>query len=277
MINIELESVEYLMTNSYGRLNSKCGVYKILCNNGKFYIGSSKDVGKRLKNHFNKLKSNKHKNPFLQNAYNKYGVGSFYVGIIEECDILDLRELEQYWMDVTKCYDREVGFNNCKKSDRPLGYKHTDECKARMSKIKSEQIKLGIAKMPIYKGGYKHTQEFKDWLSNSRLGKNNPRYGVKEDKEKSKTRMANMISSPKWNSGLTKETDSRIEKLGTWKGKSTPNSIKCKLIDNITGQTWEAESIEKLSKVVPISVVSLRRLKYNKASKKLNLKYKLEW
>lgn len=51
---------------------------------GSYYIGRSKDVGRRLTHHFGSLRRNKHTNQLLQDVYNKVGEDdfSFYY---EEC------------------------------------------------------------------------------------------------------------------------------------------------------------------------------------------------
>ena len=38
----------------------------------KYYIGQSKDIEHRWKQHKSRLKNNKHENEHLQNSYNKY-------------------------------------------------------------------------------------------------------------------------------------------------------------------------------------------------------------
>ena len=54
------------------------GVYAIHNNkNNKWYIGSSNDVGRRLKTHKRELLNGSHNNLLLQHEYNKYGADSF--------------------------------------------------------------------------------------------------------------------------------------------------------------------------------------------------------
>ena len=90
----------------------KCGIYKILNNsNGKFYIGSSKIIETRWKRHQIRLNRNYHSNKHLQYAWNKYGNAAFELSIVEECDVDVLLEREQYYLDVTKCTDRLIGYN----------------------------------------------------------------------------------------------------------------------------------------------------------------------
>jgi len=48
------------------------GVYEIVAPNGHRYIGSSVDLERREQDHFRALKKQKHYNPVLQKAHNKY-------------------------------------------------------------------------------------------------------------------------------------------------------------------------------------------------------------
>ena len=77
-----------------------CGVYKITnIVNGKFYIGSSKDIKNRWTQHKRKLNNETHGNPHLQNAWILYGGNNFSFEIIEEC-VPDMRfEREQHYLN----------------------------------------------------------------------------------------------------------------------------------------------------------------------------------
>jgi group I intron endonuclease len=83
----------------------KCGVYKIknIINN-KVYIGSSKNIENRWKQHIYELNKNNHHSIKLQRAWNKYGKDNFKFEVIEECDIDRLLYLEQYYIDKYKSY-----------------------------------------------------------------------------------------------------------------------------------------------------------------------------
>lgn len=70
--------------------------------NEKIYIGSSFNINNRFKQHKYLLMNNKHKNKYLQNAWNKYGEYNFEFSIIKET-VLDrnsLLKLEQDYIDV---------------------------------------------------------------------------------------------------------------------------------------------------------------------------------
>lgn len=88
-----------------------CGVYKILNTiNGKFYIGSSKDIESRWRQHKDALNQEKHGNPHLQCAWNKYKPHSFVFEIIEECSPEVQFEREQYYLDTLSPFD-DNGYN----------------------------------------------------------------------------------------------------------------------------------------------------------------------
>ena len=89
------------------------GIYKItnLISN-KIYIGSSKDIPKRWKQHISGLNNNKHCNFHLQRSWNKYGESSFKFEIVDiVSDQNDLFTSEQKWIDDTKCCDGNIGYN----------------------------------------------------------------------------------------------------------------------------------------------------------------------
>jgi group I intron endonuclease len=258
--------------------NKISGIYKITClATNKIYIGSSFDVEARIKKHFTQLEKNKHINQHLQSSYNLYGKSKFIWDIIEKCRIEDLLVLEQFWMDKTKCYDRDIGFNNCIKSDRPLGYKHTNESKKIMSELKKgKKLKPEtILKIKKANTGKKRTEEQKQKMSKIKLGNKNPMYGRKEQEDHKKKRMQNCLNKPRWNKGLTKKHDPRIEKLATWKGKLPPNALKCKLINLETNESWIGDSLKELSFNCPISLPTLWRLKNNSCGKKIKNMYLL--
>lgn len=81
-------------------LEGICGVYKIInLINGKIYIGSTKNMRRRLWKHRALLRHNKHHNQHLQNSWNKYGENNFDYAIIEQCDESCQYEREQYYID----------------------------------------------------------------------------------------------------------------------------------------------------------------------------------
>lgn len=254
------------------------GVYKIICiGNGKFYIGSSKNIEKRISRHFSQLFHNNHINPHLQNAYNLYGKNAFRYEIIELCRENQLIEKEQYWMDKTNCYSRDIGFNNCEKSDRPTGYKHTEQAKKKMreAKLGKKLDNSHVQKIIDSRKGYRHSEETKKKISKANSGINNGMYGKREEEDHKKLRMKNLFKKPKWNKGLTKENDDRIAKLAYWKNKIPPNAVKCELVNKETGEKILAESLKELSIKSGLSLVTIHRLKAEKCGKKIKQKFSI--
>lgn len=88
-----------------------CGVYKITNTaNGKFYIGSSKDIEGRWKQHKDALNRESHGNPHLQRAWDKYKSHNFSFEIIEECSPKIQFEREQYYLNTLNPFD-DNGYN----------------------------------------------------------------------------------------------------------------------------------------------------------------------
>ena len=70
------------------------GVYKVLCLvNGKFYIGSSKNISKRWYGHWNERERAKTKNQMMYDDMRKYGKENFRIYVIYEGD--DYKHIEK--------------------------------------------------------------------------------------------------------------------------------------------------------------------------------------
>jgi group I intron endonuclease len=139
-----------------------CGLYKIVNKvTGHCYVGQSQRCKKRIKEHFRLLRWNKHTNPHLQNAYNKYGHDNFYGAI--EIEIENLDELDQI---ETAFLKGEAWF------DEPSVYNIADFAKAPMrGKTHSEEVRLRIrlgrrATTFDYK-----SSEYKETLSKAQLAR----------------------------------------------------------------------------------------------------------
>ncbi|OPH61700.1 hypothetical protein BC351_00210 [Paenibacillus ferrarius] len=115
------------------------GIYKIENKqNGKVYIGSSKDIHVRWKSHIRELNKKEHHSSHLQHAWLKYREENFEFAIIEIIeDVNNLIDREQYYFYLTKCYNRNYGYNISPTAGRCLGVKRTEEEKQWLSKIKS--------------------------------------------------------------------------------------------------------------------------------------------
>ena len=102
--------------------------------NGKIYVGGAVHFKRRWSEHKFDLKNNKHDNSYLQNSWNKHSEENFEFEIIEVVeDVKSLNDREQYYLDLTQCCKRELGYNINSTAGSSLGHKHTKESKKKMS------------------------------------------------------------------------------------------------------------------------------------------------
>jgi group I intron endonuclease len=96
---------------------------------GKWYIGQSIQIQSRQKHHCSSLEKKKHRNRYLQYAYNKYGKDSFEFHILEICSkkLLDSKEIS--WIKRYKSNNDEFGYNLTNGGYTTRGYKHREDTK----------------------------------------------------------------------------------------------------------------------------------------------------
>lgn len=158
-----LESIQFGISNTYRR---RSGIYRIFSiTNGKYYIGSAEEFHARWQVHSCHLRQGTHPNTHLLSHKRKYGIQDLEIEVLEFVDNLkdgNLIKREQWWLDNTKCLDREHGFNksptaqsvsgmempDChreKVGERSVGNKYrkgfkvSDETKLNISKCQSQK------------------------------------------------------------------------------------------------------------------------------------------
>ena len=95
-------------------LPSVAGVYVIENTQIKsYYVGSSSNVRQRVSAHRKQLEAHKHRNTILQRDWSQYGQHAFKVMVLEHCDVIQLVEREQHWIDRLVqsgkgCYNRAL-------------------------------------------------------------------------------------------------------------------------------------------------------------------------
>ena len=144
-------------------------IYKIANRiNDKIYIGSTSDKRMRWQKHKSRLKNNKHNNPHLQNAWNKYGNENFEFSVIEQVNKTnDLIQREQHYID-----NLEPEYNIIPKADR-------SEASEKTRKKISEAV--SGKNNPFY--GRRHSEETREKISEANSGKDAPFYGKHHSKE----------------------------------------------------------------------------------------------
>ena len=161
------------------------GIYKIIClPTGKIYIGSSINIDSRFKNHIWCLQKNRHRNTYLQRAWNKYRGNNFKFEIIEIIQLNSLITKEKFWIKKFKSYNRKYGFNIIEPEMPPmLGRFHNQKTRLKISEKLS---------------GIKHTKETRLKMSLASKGK-----------KKSKTQIENMCKAKRG-------TKNPMSKLNSW-------------------------------------------------------------
>jgi group I intron endonuclease len=107
------------------------GVYQIRNKvSGLIYVGSSKDIERRWVRHREMLNGGTHDNKHLNNAWNKYGAGSFEFVVVEVTPADHIYIAEQRYLDIARL--------------SPSQYYNTQydaRGKARVGKLISQSIK----------------------------------------------------------------------------------------------------------------------------------------
>lgn len=104
------------------------GVYAIFCEaNGRYYVGSSINIKKRMTQHFSGLSSNRHFSRHLQAAFNKHGEDKFRFEVLEFTGPgkEEIIGAERRW--IAKKDSCKSGFNVMPDANSPLGVIHTQE------------------------------------------------------------------------------------------------------------------------------------------------------
>lgn len=154
------------------------GIYKIINKiNGKYYVGSSNNLKLRLYNHRMELRGNRHKNKYLQNAWNKCGEKNFDFVIIEITSPENRIAIEQKYLNICNG-NRNISYNIGKSAIAPMeGRHHTSEAIEKIIKANKKRLPMPIERRikqsNLMKGRY--------------AGTKNPNYGRKhtiEEKQK---------------------------------------------------------------------------------------------
>lgn len=156
---------------------NKVGIYRwVNKENGNTYIGSSVNLGRRLRVYYDfsflSVRVRKSKSR-IYSAILKYGYSNFKLEILEYCTKEKAVNREQYYIDLFK---PEYNLNSTAGSR--LGSIHSEETKRNMSKTHQgrklrEETKnlLSLASKGINNLGKKHSAETKALISLARLGK----------------------------------------------------------------------------------------------------------
>lgn len=137
----------FILSGTFDEILNSSGIYCIFNKlSSKLYIGSALNMSKRLYTHSQQLADNKHHSILLQRAYNKYGKENFEIFILEKVkDKSKLLEREQFWLDLNKSYDPELGYNLSPTAGSILGIKYSDQARANLSAAMTDERKAALS------------------------------------------------------------------------------------------------------------------------------------
>lgn len=127
-------------------LCGKCGVYLITCRvNGKRYVGSSIDVGKRVGQHFSRTCIERYSriNPFYADI-GRYGRDAFEIQLLETCSRENKYEVEAKWYDILTPEYNLVRPDDCPLIHPEVVEKSKTACateEGRRNRVRSHQTK----------------------------------------------------------------------------------------------------------------------------------------
>jgi len=136
----------------------KSGIYSITnIINNKRYIGRAVFIKNRFATHKRQLKDNKHKNNYLQNAWNKYGEENLLFEILEECEENLLNIKETFYIKKYKSLIRENGHNLQEPNGQTYRQNKESNEKVRNFQLGKPKLKESIEKCKLtkLKNGYK--------------------------------------------------------------------------------------------------------------------------
>ena len=139
-------------------------IYKITCLvTDRVYIGKTNNPIRRFSEHIIGLTSGTHKNPHLQEDYDKYGLNNFSFQVIDEIENNNIYEQEDYWIDYYGGIESDKVYNmkNSKTNNKEIRYKN-------------KQAMLGDSH-PMR--GKHHTKEAIEKIKLN--AKTNPNYGMR--------------------------------------------------------------------------------------------------
>lgn len=147
------------MITGLKKLLYKSGIYSIInIENNKQYIGSSINIGKRIKEHIRRLNKNIHHSIKLQRSWNKYEEKSFKIKVLEFCSKDNLIKNENYYLNKLSPF-----FNISKDAKSPmLNRKHKAET------IEKFKLRKTINGKDHYLYGTKWSEAFRKKVLESR-------------------------------------------------------------------------------------------------------------
>lgn len=149
---------------------------------GGFYVGSTRNLCQRYRQHAYGMRGQYHHNPKLREAWLLYGPSAFEFVVVELVPKqYSLTVREQYWLDRLNAV--EDGYNYCPLAGSHLGAKRGEITRQRLSSAMTGKRTTDEAKqkMRAAKLGRKLTEEHKRKLGDASRGKPGPQHSEEQN------------------------------------------------------------------------------------------------
>lgn len=225
-------------------LTDSSGVYRIInCVNGKCYVGSSKNLSRRKKDHMRLLESGTHHSTKLKNSLRKYGLLAFEFEVLEHCEVDVLLIREAHWMAV---YDTvNSGYNMRRDPSTNLGVRPSAEARRKMSEAQKGRVVPEHVRQKMSEATRGRDMSRQVQISaENRRGKPLPhdtRRKISEalaDKPKSTEHVAKVAAA---NKGVTRSEETRRRISEAQLGRKVPESV----LEKRRGRKQSPEAVAK--------------------------------
>lgn len=168
-----------------------CYIYAIVNKlNGKRYVGSSISIDERWRDHRKHLRENRHHCRHLQNAWNKYGEGSFEFVILAE---LPNNERSKRWLAEIAAIKEMPSYNSRKANDNMQNFVNSPEVRKTISMGLRKLILENPKKREWYTKRGKTIAAFMQSEEGRAMASENMTRQWKEDKKLSKRRLSGIL------------------------------------------------------------------------------------
>jgi len=127
---------------------------------GKSYVGSSVNLGVRLKRYYSyKNLTDLKQNMLINKALLKYGYSGFKLDILEYCNKDEAVVREQYYLDLLN-----PEYNTLKKAGSTLGFRHSEDTIAKFKEMRKNKVVSEETRAKLSENNLNRSLEYKEKL-----------------------------------------------------------------------------------------------------------------
>lgn len=104
---------------------------------GKIYVGCTKDVERRIREHLTQIENNKHPNKRMQEDFNLFGGEYYYYVLFSACAAYDAFMMERHFMSLLGTRDESRGYN-CRDNSKDFSLSNYRRYKAKKLLVKED-------------------------------------------------------------------------------------------------------------------------------------------